>query len=203
MARPTRDRELDWQAIYEDWLTGTMSNSAIARKHGCSPAIVGRRVKADQWSTTNGPTVKPKLTQPAEPATAGRRADKPDLTNKAQTAEQLRKRAKDLAQRLMAEVEDVTTYEGEIGDIITMEESDPVRRRAALKAISVDVRIKNLRELTAIIDAVDPAMKKAKTEKPAADAKPDGKKAQRQAQAEAVVQGRFAPRVGPKLVANG
>lgn len=194
---------MDWQAIYADWLTGTMSNAAIARKYGCSGSIISQRVKYDGWSTTSGPPLKPKLTDVAEPITPAPRPVKDGLTNKAQTADQLRKRAKDLAQRLMAEVEDVTTYEGEIGDIITMEESDPVRRRAALKAISVDSRIKNLRELTAIIDAVDPALKKAKTEKQAVDNKPDGKKAQRQAEAEEVAKGRFAPRAAPKLVVNG
>lgn len=141
------------------------------------------------------------VTEPAEPPTPKARKVKPDVV-KSQTPDQLRKRAKDLAQRLLAEVEDVTTYESEIADIIFIEETDPIRRRAAMKAISTGERIKNLKEITAIIDAVDGKRKNAKVADAVAD-KPQGKKAEQQAEAEKIAAGRFAPRSGPKLVING
>lgn len=202
MARPTKDNQPDWPTIYADWLTGTMTNSALARKHGVSKASIGRRIKVDPWTTTSGPVHKPVITEPAEPTTPKARKGKPDLV-KSQTADQLRKRAKDLAQRLLAEVEDATTYEGEISDALLAEESDVIQRRVIRKALSSGERIKNLKEITAIIDAVDGKRRTAKTAEAAAD-KPQGKKAEQQAEAEKIAAGRFAPRSGPpRLVANG
>jgi hypothetical protein len=199
MARPRKENEHDWPAIYADWLTGTMTNKDIGRKHGVTGATIGQRIKREQWTTINGPRPKSSIIQPAEPATPKVRTHKPDVS-KSMTVDQLRKRAKDLAQRLLAEVEDVTTYEGEIGDIIEAEESDTMRRRAAMKALSTGERVKNLKELTAIIDAVDG--KKAKAVKEAASI-PEGKKAQRQEAAErAATSGVFAVPSPPKLVSS-
>lgn len=201
MARPKKTDEIDWTAVYADWVTGTMSNRAIGAKFGVTGAAVGNKAKRDGWTTTSGPVHKSTITEPPEPTTPKARKVKPDVS-KSQTPDQLRKRAKDLAQRLLAEVEDVTTYEGEIGDLIFVEETDPIRRRAAMKAISTGERIKNLKEITSIIDAVDGKRKTAKVADAVAD-KPQGKKAEQQAEAETVAAGRFAPRSGPKLVANG
>lgn len=201
MGRPKKNDQIDWCAVYADWLTGTMTNSLIARKYGVTPASVGQRIKRDGWSTTSGPVRQPVMTEPPEPTTRTAPAKQPK-PSKSMTADQLRKRAKDLAQRLLAEVEDATTYEGEIGDILLMDEQDTVQRRTIRKALSSGERIKNLRELTAIIDAVDGKRKNAKVADAVAD-KPQGKKAEQQAEAESVAAGRFAPRSGPKLVANG
>jgi hypothetical protein len=201
MGRPTRDNQPDWPTIYADWLTGTMTNAALGRKHGVTTASIGRRVKTDGWTSTHGPNRNLDRTEPAEPTTPTARKAKPDVS-KSLSTDQLRKRAKDLAQRLLSEIEDATTYEGEIGDIIQAEESDTVRRRAAMKAISSGERIRNLKEITAIIDAVDGKRKITKTADTAE--KPQGKKAEQQAEAEKIAAGRFAPRSGPpRLVANG
>jgi enoyl-CoA hydratase/carnithine racemase len=200
MARRRKDDpQPDWPAIYKDWLTGEQSNAQLARKYGLAPSSVNQKIAREKWTTTSGPVLNPTPIEPADEPTPKRRPDKPDVTKSLSTT-QLRKRAKDLAQRLMAEVEDVTTYEHEIADIITIEESDPVRRRAAMKAISVDARIKNLRELTAILDAVDGKKTTKATE--SAD-KPEGKKAQRQEAAErAATSGVFAVPSPPKLVSS-
>jgi hypothetical protein len=207
MARPRKNGpQVDWSAVYVDWATGEYSNRQIAVKHGVSATSIGRKAKEDGWSTTNGPAPEPTLTEP-EPVvdvveTKSARKGKPDVS-KSMTPEQLRKRTKDLAQRLLAEVEDITTYESEIAEIIMKEETDPMRRRAALKAISVGERIKMAKEITAIIDGVDPKRKVTKTTDKDAAEKPEGKKAQKQAEAEKIAAGRFAPRSGPKLVVNG
>lgn len=196
-----KKKGFDWVAIYADWLAGEMSNQAIARKHGCTAQAIGQKAQRDGWTGRIGPDGRPIVIERPVPATAERPPGKPDVT-KEQTPAQLRKRAKRLAQRLLAEVEDVTTYEGEIAEIILKEETDPVRRRAALKAISVDVRIKNLRELTAVIDAVD-GKRVSKMKSDEAD-EPKGKKAQRQKSAEkASSSGVFAVPAPPRLVVNG
>lgn len=199
MARKRRDEAPDWHAIYADWSKGDQSNAAIGRRHGVSGAAIGQKAKTDGWTTTVGPGDKSTLSEPRDGEIMERPGKQPKQT-KSQTPEQLRKRAKDLAQRMLAEVEDITTYEGEIADIIDMYEEDPYRKRAAMKAISVAERIKMTKELTSIIDAVDP---KAKVKQTTPAEKPAGKKEQRQEEAEKVAAGRFAPRVGPRLVSNG
>ena len=185
--------------MYVDWLTGEYTNAQLARKYGLAPSSVNQKIARDKWTTTNGPAPKPVMIERAEPTTPKRRLNDSGVT-KSQSPEQLRKRAKDLAQRLMSEVEDLTSYEGEIGDLIELDETDPVRRRAALRAISVGERIKMTKEITAIIDAVDG--KKAKAVKDTTD-KPEGKKAQRQEAAErAATSGVFAVPSPPKLVSS-
>lgn len=185
-----------------DWVTGEHSNRQIALKHGVSATSIGRKAKEDGWTTTSGPVDDPTLSDDDEIKIAPRRPGKPDVT-KSLSTDQLRKRAKDLAQRLLAEVEDITTYESEIAEIIIKEETDPMRRRAALKAISAETRIKMTKELTAIIDAVDGNKNKGGRPRKEEIDEPKGKKAQKQAEAEKVAAGRFAARPGPpKLVAN-
>ena len=181
-----------------------MSNRQLAKKYGISPTAINNRIAREGW-TADGPDYDQIVTDDTELLTLNL-PDGKGVVKKKDTAEHLRKRAKDLAQRLLAEIEDVTTYESEIAEIIVKEETDPIRRRAALKAISTGERIKNLKEITAIIDAVDPKRKIAKTAKTAEAAadKPQGKKAEQQAEAEKIAAGRFAPRSGPpRLVANG
>lgn len=140
------------------------------------------------------------ITETPEPETPTKRADKP-VISKSMTADQLRQRAKNLAQRLLAEVEDATTYEGEIADAILAEETDLMQRRAVRKALSSGERIKNLKEITAIIDAVDPERKTKG--KDTDEATPKGKKAERQNSAEkAASAGPFAMPSPPRLVAS-
>lgn len=177
-----------------------MSNRQLAKKYGISPTAINNRIARENW-TADGPDYDQLVTDDTEVQTLNLPDDK-GVVKKKDSPEQLRKRAKDLAQRLLAEVEDITTYESEIADIIRKEETDPMRRRAALKAISVSERIKMTKELTSIIDAVDPKRKSKTIDKEAAE-KPEGKKAQKQAEAEKIAAGRFAPRSGPKLVVNG
>ena len=200
--RRKNDPQPDWSAIYNDWLTGEHSNAQLARKYGLAPSSVNQKIARDKWTTINGPVRNPTPIEPADEPTPKRRRDKPDVI-KSLSVEALRKRAKDLAQRLLAEVEDITTYESEIADIIMIEETDPVRRRAALKAISAETRIKMTKDLTAIIDAVDGKKAAGRPKKDEATDKPEGKKAQRQEAAErAATSGVFAVPSPPKLVSS-
>lgn len=202
MVRPTKNNQVDWSVIYDDWRTGEFNNKELSRRHGVSATSIGRKIKEDGWTTTVGPGDKPTLSKLTETVTPDKPGKKPKPT-KSQTPDQLRKRAKDLAQRLLAEVEDITTYESEIAEIIEKYEEDPIRQRAALKAISAAERIKMTKELTSIIDAVDGKRKVGGRPKSETSAAPQGKKEQRQEEAEKVAAGRFAPRVGPRLVSGG
>lgn len=197
MARRTKNNEPDWLPVYLDWLTGKYSIAELGRRHGLAGTSVRQKIGRDKWTAENGPAPKrPVIPDTPTPTPAERRAVKQ------QNAQQLRKRALNLAQRLLAEVEDATTYEGEISDLIALEETDPMRRRAALRALSSGERIKNLKELTYVIDAAD-GKKTAKLKAENAD-EPKGKKAERQASAEkAAASGVFAVPSPPRLVVNG
>lgn len=209
MARRTKDNQIDWLAVYQDWVTGEFTNATIARKHGISRAQLGQKSKAEKWSSTSGPMVKPVVIDDAEadiPTEPSRKADK---IKSAKIAELL-KQSKDIVQRLIDEVDTVTTYHGEMRDIILAEESDVIRRRAALKAISVSERTKTMKDLVATLKMIEaPAgaktvgRPKKETTSDEAD-QPQGKKAQRQAEAEkSAASGVFAvPSAPPRLVAS-
>jgi len=205
MARPRKDSpKVDWTLIYEDWRTGKFSNAELARKYGLAASTVNNRVARDRWSMTSGPIPDPVITEPAEPTTPSRPALKGRKTKPAKVSDLL-KRSTELITRLLAEVEDVTTYEGEISDIIIQEESDALRRRAALKAISVSERTKTVKELVTTLRMIQPGQPgRPRKDVPADDAdQPQGKKAQRQAEAEKSAQtGPFAVPSPPKLVVN-
>lgn len=207
MARPRKDApQIDWPAIYAEWVTGEFTNGALARKYGVSRARLGQKAKQEGWSTTSGPGPKPVVIEDAEPTIRTAPVDKPGKTKSTKMAELL-KRSKDIVERMIDEIDNVTTYHGEIRDIIINEESDVVRRRAALKAISVSERTKTMKDLVATLKMIEapPAVAKvAKTVKDDEADQPQGKKAQRQAEAEkSAASGVFAvPSAPPRLVAS-
>ena len=205
MARPRKDGpQHDWPAIYADWLTGEYSNAQLARKHGLAPSSVNQKIAREKWTTTSGPVANPVSIMDDEPTTPAEPKRKPVKTKPAKVNELL-KQSTEIVQRLIAEVDNVTTYQDEIRDIIEIEETDPIRRRAAMKAISVTERTKTMKELVATLRMIQPAkVGRPKKDEDAVADEPKGKKAQRQAEAEKIVGGgRFAPRSGPKLVVNG
>lgn len=178
-----------------------MSNRQLARKHGISPTSINNKIARENW-TLNGPTDYADLT-PDEPDEVDDYTPDTSANNVRQT-KALLKEAKGLAQRMLSEVENVTSHYDEIAKIIMTTESDYRRRQAMLKSISLDTRAKTLKEIVSTIKMIEEApTKAAKAAKAAADKAPDGKKAQRQAAAEQVHATRFAPRSGPKLVVNG
>lgn len=199
MARPRKDApQVDWSAIHADWQTGQFSNAQLARKYGLAASTVNNRAARDQWSLDGEPLPDPHWSESADVETPR----KPDRKASRNSMEALRKRAKDLAQRLLSEVEDITTHESEIADIIIKEESDPLRRRAALKAISAETRIKMAKDLAYIFNSLEGRNVGGR---PKSEDKKErtGKKEQQQEEAAKVAAGRFAPRTGPRLVSGG
>ncbi|MBI1621491.1 hypothetical protein IOD40_12560 [Aquamicrobium sp. cd-1] len=90
---------------------------------------------------------------------------------------------------MMDELEAVTANVGELEEMIWTEESDPRRRQALLKALSLAERAKTLKDLSTSMKTLNEA------------SAPEGKKAQKQAAAESVG-GRFAAPSAPKLVVS-
>lgn len=172
------DKPIDWSGIERDYAAGRMSVREMARWYGLSEAAIRKKAKQSGWvrSANPGHIEREQIARLTEPAT-----EPVELADKART----------LAGRMLDELDAVTSMHGELEDMICTEESDPRRRQALLKAISLGERAKTLKDLSATMKTVNEA------------SAPDGKKAQRQANAEAVAQkGRFQPRPGPRLAVN-
>lgn len=202
MARRRKDEpQINWSEIYGEWRAGGSSIRMIARKHGISPTSINNKIAKENW-TMDGPASYADLT-PDEPD------DIEDFTpdtkgNKVVQTKALLKHAKGLAQRMLSEVENVTSNFNEITQIINETETDYRRRQAMHKAISIETRAKTLKDIVTSIKMIEEAPAKAAKAAAAADKAPEGKKAQKQAEAEKVAAGRFAARPGPpKLVVNG
>lgn len=173
-------KTVDWGGIEGDYCAGAMGVREIARWYGVSHTAINKRAKLKGWMRK---AVHVERSQPApKPAVpAGEAAEAGEVTD----------RARSLAGRMVDELETVTAHHGELEDMISAEESDPRRRGALLKAISLGERAMTLKNLSQTL----------KTLNEAGDA--GGKKAKRQANAEKSSSGgRFAVPNGPKLAVD-
>jgi len=172
------DKPIDWKGSESDYAAGRMSVREIARWYGLSEAAIRKKAKQARWvrSANPGHIEREPIARLSEPATE---------------AVELVDKARALAGRMMDELDAVTSLHGELEDMICTEESDPRRRQALLKAISLGERAKTLKDLSATMKTVNEA------------AAPDGIKARRQANAERSASGgRFAAPSAKKLVVN-
>lgn len=172
------DKPIDWKSIETDYAAGRMSVREIARWYGLSEAAIRKKAKQSGWvrSASAGHIGREHIAK-----VSVRSSNPADLAGKARA----------LAGRMLDELDAVTSLHGELEDMICTEESDPRRRQALLKAISLGERAKTLKDLSATMKTVNEA------------SAPEGKKAQRQANAEQVSSGgRFATPSGPKLVVS-
>ena len=161
-----------------DYIAGSMSNREIARWYQITEAAVRKKAKQAGWVRTTEPGHIDH--EPIERVTLP--AIKP---------EELGDRARGLVGRMMDELDAVTSLHGELEDMICTEESDPRRRQALLKALSLGERAKTLKDLSVTMKTLSDAVA------------PDGKKAQRQANAERSASGgRFAAPTAPKLAVD-
>lgn len=173
------DKPIDWVGIERDYLAGRMSVREIARWYGLSEAMIRKKAKQTGWVRS------------ANPGHVNRE-EVARLTTPATEPVELADKARALAGRMMDELDAITSLHGELEDMICAEESDPRRRQALLKSISLGERAKTLKDLSATMKTVNEA------------AAPEGKKAQKQANAEKAAAGdnKFAPRSRPMLVAS-
>lgn len=191
MARRSKDQpQVDWESVYADYSKGDSSIREIARRHGISPTAINNKIARDHWVIGGSYPDDPQSEEPDTDETVELPKVKPQRTSA------VLKRAKNLAQRLLSEIENTTAHHDEIAAIIMKTESDLLRRKAALKAISTGERAKNLKDIVTTLNMIDKPPAAAKT---AAD-KPAGKKEQRQEAAQSsATTGLFAV---PKLVSN-
>lgn len=174
-----KDKPIDWASIERDYKAGSMSNREIARWHGLSETAIRKKAKAEGWERKEPP--KHVKREPVVPAVVEVR---PPLK-----PEELTDRGRVLAGRLMDELDAVTAHLGELEDMIFSEESDPRRRQALMRALSLGERAMTLKNLATVLKTLGEA------------GAPAGKKAERQAAAEAV-SGRFGVRQPPKLAVD-
>lgn len=174
------NKSIDWQGVEKDYCAGVMGVREIARWYGISDTAVHKKAKAEGW-------VRPKQKKTLK-ASAPARAEAPVPSEPASPAD-LADRGRGLASRLMDELEAVTANVGELEEMIHSEESDPRRRQALLKALSLGERANALRTLSMSLKTLNET------------AMPEGKKAQRQSAAEKVG-GKFSVPSAPKLIVN-
>lgn len=123
-------KPVDWGGIEGDYCAGVMSVREIARWYGVSHTAIQKRAKAKEWQRRATPGHVERsapIVRCAEPLAAG---------DSAKVAE----RARELASRMVDELDAVTAHHGELEDMISVEESDPRRRGALIKAISLGER---------------------------------------------------------------
>lgn len=173
-------KPVDWGGLEGDYCAGALAIREIARWYGVTPAAIRKRAKKHGWqrkAATVAVERDPVVRAPVEPIAA---ADVPQ-------------RARELAGRMVGELDAVTAHHGELEDMICAEESDPRRRAALLKAISLPERAMTLKNLSQTLKTLNETGEVGAT----------GKKAQRQANAEKSASGgRFAAPVGPRPTVN-
>lgn len=177
----TEKKAIDWASLEGDYCSGAMGIREMGRWYGVTPAAIRKRANKFGWVRKESKVSaerEPEPRVPAVPSIAA--ADVPE-------------RARELAGRMVGELDVVTAHHGELEDMICAEESDPRRRAALLKAISLPERAMTLKNLSQTLKTLGEA------------AEVGGKKAKRQANAEkSAATGRFATPSGPKLiVSNG
>jgi len=175
------DKPIDWAGIERDYRAGVMGVREIARWYGVSDTAIHKKAKQSEWAR------KPKTQGPFEQSRNQRTVQAEIIPPPSVKPEALGDRARGIAGRLLDELDTVTAHVGELEDMICTEESDPRRRQALLKALSLSERASTLKNLATAMKTLNEA------------AAPDGKKAERQKAAEDVA-GRFGVRQPPRLV---
>ena len=177
------DKPIDWDDIEKDYRAGAMSIREIARWHRLTEGAIRKKAKKEGWTRAQQPPhIERRQVVPAEITPPAASAVKP---------EELPDRGRAIASRMFDELDAVTSNIGELEDMISTEESDPRRRQALLKALSLAERSTTLKNLSTAL----------KTLNEAGAAAVGGKKAERK-QAATVVAGKFGVRQAPTLVVN-
>lgn len=183
--------KIDWPAIRADWEKTGGSIRKLAEWYQVSDRAIRKKAQSEGWAE--------RPAKPTEKVRAGSRAADPvtmvsdiDPTD----PEKIVSRGQNLILRLLDELDATTANAETIGDLIEIHVEDARSKAAMHKAVSLPSR-------AGVVKALAQAFK---TWGEAKSAAPEGKKAQRQAAAEAAAASgnKFAPRSGPRLaVSNG
>lgn len=171
-------KTVDWAGIEHDYTTTPRSIREIARWFSLSEGAIRKKAKAGNW-------VRPASAQqdaPAHPPAV--EMPKPSDVPK---VEEVIGRGRNLADRLLDELDALTLHNGEMDLIIQENERDPARQQALQQAVSLPTRAKTLQTIALALKTMGET------------AAPAGKKAARKDAAEASTApgGKFAPRPGP------
>lgn len=180
---------VDWAAIERDYCTTTRSIREIAAWFSISEGAIRKRAKAKRWTR---PEIKAGTQQDAG---AYQGEILPPIKNtEVPKVEEVIGRGRNLADRLLDELDALTLHHGEMDVIIQENEQDPVRQQALRQAVSLPTRAKTLQTLALALKTMSETQ--AET--------PKGKKAAKQAAAEELAEpgNKFAPRPGPRLAVD-
>jgi len=177
---------IDWAGIEADYCRSTQSIREIARWYQISDAAIRKKAKLAGWVRPEAEAPAAKKEAPRDPdIMAGVDATKP---------ENIVNRGQNLILRLLGELDAVTTYGADLADMIEAHEEDPRRKAAMLKAIELPSRANVIKALATAFKTWSETQAMA----------PDGKKAQRKADAEAhaAAGNKFSPPAAPKLIVS-
>lgn len=179
-------KPIDWPSIRSDWSQSDKSIRWLADWYQVSESAIRKKAKQEGWPDRPEKARKPVRTSDA-PRTEPVMMAGVDATD----PEQIVGKGHNLIFRLLDELDATTTHHTQLAEMIEAHEEDPRRRAAMIKAIELPGRANVIKALATAFKTWNEAQA------------PEGKKAQRQANAEKVAAaGKFAPRGGPKLAVN-
>lgn len=187
----TPKKTIDWAGIETDFTTGDMSIRDLAKWYSVSEAAIRKRAKANGWTRQDD---APKQSVKRKEISVTYSVPDTVATRETTDPEQIVGRGRNLALRMLDELDATSSRLGELEAFIDeATDGDESQRRveALMKAVSLPSRANTLKALAQAVKTL------------AETAAPEGKKAQRQANAEqAASGGRFAAPSAPKLVVS-
>lgn len=175
---------IDWAEIESDYRTSSRSIREIASWYSISEGAIRKRAKRDGWERP--------VSAPSTQGVGCGVVANPMGSRTVPRVDEVIGRGRNLAERLLDELDAETMRNGELEAIIMMSEEDPARQAALKQAVSLPVRAKTLQTIALALKTMSET------------ASAGGKKQQRQDAAENAAKpgGKFAPRSVPRLAVN-
>lgn len=192
----TKKKPIDWAGIERDYQKTDLSIRELARWYGLSEGMIRKKAGALKWFRPAGKGAQAGTQPPlrTEPAVSPPERVVTPVDSETTKPEAIVGRGRVLVLRMLDELDATTSHIGELEEQIEAAApgKDNARQREALqKALSLSVRAGTLKNLALAMKTL------AETTTTA----PEGKKAQRQANAErSAGQGRFAVPEPPRIV---
>ena len=185
----------NWEEIASAYCAGSLSNRQIAKQFGIAESTLRKRIVSEGWEKAGAQKVRTSAPKVRTAAHSGQLAQKPPSPIVAEAIpEDIEGRLLCLAERMTDELEQLTAHHGEISEAIeieTMDDENPRRKEAMLKAISHPIRANSLKTIAQTVALLG-----------GKGASKKGKKEQLKDAADTASSGKFAPMTQPKLVVN-
>jgi hypothetical protein len=147
----TKAAVIDWAGIESDFRTGAMSIRELAKWHQVSEAAVRKRAKAGGWVRADAAPTKP--VKKAEIAVTYR-VTPTGVRSDTTQPEVIVGRGRNLALRMLDELDAVTSAQDELGGLIveaTAGDETERRREAMMKALTLSSRANTLKALASAL----------------------------------------------------